>query len=81
LADDETLDEGAWGTAEMAAYYAVGVNRDNLAGAYGFHTGANVAFCDGSVRMLSSDIEFAALASIITRNGDEIIDDDDWRSQ
>lgn len=80
-ADDGTLDEGAWGTAEMAAYYEVGVNRDNLAGAYGFHAGANVAFCDGSVRMLSDDIEFAALASILTRNGDEIIDDGDWRSR
>jgi prepilin-type processing-associated H-X9-DG protein len=80
-ADAETLDEGAWGTGEMAAFYAVGVNRDNLAGAYGFHSGANVAFCDGSVRMLSDAIEFAALASLLTRNGDEIIDDADWRSQ
>jgi prepilin-type processing-associated H-X9-DG protein len=80
-ADDETLDEGAWGTGEMAAYYAVGVNRDNLSGVYGFHSGANVAFGDGSVRMLSDAIEFAALASLLTRSGDEIINDGDWKSQ
>ncbi len=75
-----TLNEGAWGTGEMAAYYAAGVNRDNLSGPYGFHSGANVAFCDGSVLLLSDDVEFAVLASMLTRDGDEIIDARDWQS-
>jgi prepilin-type processing-associated H-X9-DG protein len=70
--------EGPWATGEMASYYASGVNRDNLSGPYGFHSGANVAFCDGSVLMLSTDVERVVLTALLTRDGDEIIDAGDW---
>jgi prepilin-type processing-associated H-X9-DG protein len=70
--------EGPWATGEMASYYASGVNRDNLSGPYGFHSGANVAFCDGSVLMLNTDVERVVLAALLTRDGDEIIDAGDW---
>jgi len=32
--------EGAWATAELASFYAAGINQNNLTGIYGFHTGA-----------------------------------------
>jgi prepilin-type N-terminal cleavage/methylation domain-containing protein/prepilin-type processing-associated H-X9-DG protein len=77
--NSDTLDEGAWGTGEMASFYAAGVNRDNQSGPFGFHSGANVAFCDGSVQLLAEDVELAVLTSMLTRNGDEIIDVGDWQ--
>ena len=76
---DTTLSEGAWGTGEMGAFYAAGVNRDNLSGPYGFHSGANVALCDGSVLLLSDNVEFAVLAAMLSRDGGEIIDARDWQ--
>jgi prepilin-type N-terminal cleavage/methylation domain-containing protein len=76
---DVTPSEGPWATGEMAVFYAPGVNRDNFSGPYGFHSGADVAFCDGAVLMLSAKIEWAVLAALLTRDGDEIIDDADWR--
>jgi prepilin-type N-terminal cleavage/methylation domain-containing protein/prepilin-type processing-associated H-X9-DG protein len=71
--------EGPWATAEIGTMYSPGVNRENLSGPYGFHSGANVAFCDGSVQLLPADTEWEVLAALMTRNGDEIIDVDDWR--
>jgi prepilin-type N-terminal cleavage/methylation domain-containing protein len=76
---DTTLSEGAWGTGEMGAFYSAGVNRDNLSGPYGFHSGANAALCDGSVLLLSDNIEFAVLAAMLSRDGGEIIDARDWQ--
>jgi prepilin-type N-terminal cleavage/methylation domain-containing protein len=78
--NDGLLKEGPWGTAEMAAYYAAGVNQDNLSGPYGFHNGANVALCDGSVLLLNESIEFAILSAMLSRNGAEIIDSGDWQA-
>ncbi|MGD9636014.1 MAG: DUF1559 domain-containing protein [Pirellulales bacterium] len=75
------LNEGPWGTAEMAAYYSAGVNQDNLAGPFGFHHGANVALCDGSVLLLNDAIEFAVLSAMLSRDGQEIIDSGDWQAK
>jgi prepilin-type N-terminal cleavage/methylation domain-containing protein/prepilin-type processing-associated H-X9-DG protein len=53
---------------------ACAVNCSNQFGVYSFHpSGANVAFADGSVRMLSSSISPATLAALITRAGGEVI--------
>jgi prepilin-type processing-associated H-X9-DG protein len=70
--------EGAWATAEMGTFHAA-VNQDNHSGPYGFHEGANVAMCDGSVRMLHEGMQWEVLSAILTRDGDEIIADGDWR--
>lgn len=78
LAGNVALTEGAWATAEMGTFSAT-VNRDNHAGPYGFHNGANVAFCDGSVRLLTEGMQWEVLSAILTRDGDEIIADSDWR--
>jgi prepilin-type processing-associated H-X9-DG protein len=73
------LGEGAWATGELATYFAAGVNRDNLAGLFAFHSGANVAMGDGSVRMLAAGAEWGVVAALLTGAGDEIIADDDLR--
>ncbi|MEM9658200.1 MAG: DUF1559 domain-containing protein [Planctomycetota bacterium] len=70
--------EGAWATAELGSFRST-VNRDNYAGPFGFHSGAQVAMCDGSATLLRPDMEWEVLRAILTRNGDEIIDDGDWR--
>jgi prepilin-type N-terminal cleavage/methylation domain-containing protein len=70
--------EGAWATAEMGTFNAT-VNRDNHSGPYGFHAGAHVALCDGSVRLLAEGMQWEVLSAILTRDGDEIITDSDWR--
>jgi prepilin-type processing-associated H-X9-DG protein len=42
---------------------------------YGFHAaGANIAFADGSVRMLNRNIQLCVLAALVTRAGGEVVD-------
>jgi len=79
--DDKLREEGPWGTAEIATYDAAGVNQDNLRGPYGFHRGANVALCDGSVLLLDESIEFAVLSAMLSRDGQEIVDSGDWQAK
>jgi prepilin-type N-terminal cleavage/methylation domain-containing protein/prepilin-type processing-associated H-X9-DG protein len=56
---------------------ACAVNCSNQFGIYSFHTsGANVAFADGSIRMLSRSISPAVLAALITRAGREVVSGD-----
>jgi prepilin-type N-terminal cleavage/methylation domain-containing protein/prepilin-type processing-associated H-X9-DG protein len=54
-----------------------GINCSNGFGLYSFHTaGANVVFCDGSVRFLNSGINIATLSFLVTRAGGEVITGD-----
>ena len=71
--------EGAWATADFSSFYAAGINRDNLTGIYGFHTGAVVAMCDASVHLFSEDMEPEVVTALLSRNGDEIINTKDWQ--
>jgi len=71
--------EGAWATAEFSSFYASGINVDNLTGLYGFHPGAAAAMGDGSVRLFSLNMELAVVTALLTRSGEEIIDDADWQ--
>ncbi|NOZ41044.1 MAG: DUF1559 domain-containing protein [Planctomycetes bacterium] len=71
--------EGTWATAEFSSFFAAGVNRDNLTGIYGFHDGAIVVMCDGSAHLFSEDMEAEVVTALLSRNGDEIINADDWR--
>ena len=50
------------------------VNCSNQFGVYSFHTsGANVAFTDGSIRMLPNSLSPVTLAALVTRAGGEVI--------
>jgi prepilin-type N-terminal cleavage/methylation domain-containing protein/prepilin-type processing-associated H-X9-DG protein len=50
------------------------VNCSNQFGVYSFHTsGANAAFADGSIRMLTSSTSPATLAALVTRAGGEVV--------
>jgi prepilin-type N-terminal cleavage/methylation domain-containing protein len=71
--------EGAWATAEFSSFYAAGINRDNLSGVYGFHSGAAAAMGDGSVHWLDAHLDPAVAAALLSREGDEIVDGRDWR--
>jgi prepilin-type N-terminal cleavage/methylation domain-containing protein/prepilin-type processing-associated H-X9-DG protein len=54
-----------------------GINCSNAYGLYSFHSGgANVVYCDGSVRFLSNTTPILTLAYIVTRNGGEVIQGD-----
>lgn len=55
---------------------APGFGTDGSGGIYSFHAGgAHVAFGDGSVRFLHEKIDIAVLASLVTRNQNELIDE------
>lgn len=56
---------------------ACAVNCSNQFGIYSFHpSGANVAFADGSIRMLSNSTSPATLAALLTRAGGEVVTGD-----
>ena len=70
---DGWLDDGSgpWGPC--------GVNCDNVHEIYGFHTGgASVVFADGSVKFLRSTVKITTLAALVTRNGGEVLNPDDY---
>jgi prepilin-type processing-associated H-X9-DG protein len=53
------------------------INCNNSQGVYGFHTGgANIGFCDGSVRFFTPDLSVNTLLNMATRNGDEPLGSD-----
>ena len=50
------------------------VNCNNNWGIYAFHpSGAHIALCDGSCRMLSTDLDREVFAALVTKAGDETI--------
>jgi prepilin-type N-terminal cleavage/methylation domain-containing protein/prepilin-type processing-associated H-X9-DG protein len=52
------------------------INCDNDNEVYAFHTGgANVLFCDGSVRFVRSNINIVTFGALITANGGETVGD------
>jgi prepilin-type N-terminal cleavage/methylation domain-containing protein/prepilin-type processing-associated H-X9-DG protein len=70
-------------TNEGSEYPSTTVTAGNNAGnndeIYSFHRGgANVAMGDGSVKFIGETISVTVLRGLITRNGKEVINDDDW---
>ncbi len=70
--------EGPWATAELGTVSVNQVNEWNTFGPYGFHVVANIVLCDGSVHALAEDVEGSVVAALLSRNGREIIDANDW---
>ncbi len=70
--------EGPWATAELGTVSENRVNEWSTSGLYGFHVVANIVLCDGSVHALADDIEGSVVAALLSRNGREIIDANDW---
>ena len=76
--EDSLATEGAWLTSEYASFYAGAVNQDNHSGPYGYHSGASIAMCDGSVHFWPREIDAEVMFALLTREGSEIISDSDW---
>lgn len=76
--EGELPTEGAWVTSEYASFFAAGVNQDNHSGPYAFHKGASVAMCDGSVHFWPEEIAQEVMVALMTREGSEIVSDNDW---
>ena len=56
----------------LSAGWACAVNCNNAQGIYGFHPGgANVGFCDGSVRFLKETVAVPIVFALATRDGGE----------
>jgi len=70
--------EGPWGTCDFSSFYSDGVNSDNHIGPYGFHVGAHVVMCDGSVHLWAAGMAEEIIAALLSRDGAEIIEARDW---
>jgi prepilin-type processing-associated H-X9-DG protein len=79
IAEHVDPSEGVWGTCDFSSFYSDGVNRDNHSGPYGFHRGANVAMCDGSVHMWPEGMASEVVIALLSRDAGEIIDSGDWQ--
>jgi hypothetical protein len=71
--------EGAWATAEYSLFYGEGVNVDNHRDPFAFHNLVHVALCDGSVHAWAEDIAPEVIRALMTADGNEIIDVNDWK--
>jgi prepilin-type N-terminal cleavage/methylation domain-containing protein/prepilin-type processing-associated H-X9-DG protein len=71
--------EGIWGTCDFSSFYSDGVNQDNHTGPYGFHHGANVAMCDGSVHLWPEGMASEIIIALLSRDAGEIIEFEDWQ--
>ena len=46
---------------------------------FSYHRGGvNIVMGDGTVRFLGNNISVVVLRALVTRNGNEIVNDDDW---
>jgi prepilin-type N-terminal cleavage/methylation domain-containing protein/prepilin-type processing-associated H-X9-DG protein len=72
-----------WGrgaTADGTAFFGTcAVNCTNDREVYSFHAGgANVVFADGSVHFLGADVSIRVFASLVTRDGGEVVSAGDF---
>jgi prepilin-type processing-associated H-X9-DG protein len=60
-----TWGDGVWAAGEFGGFGKVSVNWANFPSIYSFHSsGAHVAMCDGSVRMLSTDTNLDVIVAL-----------------
>lgn len=73
-AHNNNFNIGTWGADGMSKNGPCAVNCSNYRGVYSFHTGgANFAFADGSVHLISSSLAPTAYYALITARGGEVI--------
>jgi len=70
--------EGPWITSEYSIFSVPALNKDNQKGIYGYHSGASVAMCDGSVHFWPSEIDSGVMFALLSREGHEIVSNGDW---
>ena len=73
------VQEGPWATAEYSSFLGSGVNQNNGADPYSFHSGAAAGYCDGSIQFWSPEICSEVLMALLSRDGHEVIDAADWQ--
>jgi prepilin-type N-terminal cleavage/methylation domain-containing protein len=71
--------EGAWATCDYGSFWGEGVNTHNFRDPYGFHRGANFAFCDGAVMLIAETVSPRVMVALLSRDGNEIVDTSDWQ--
>ena len=70
--------EGPWITSEFSDFSIPALNANNQNGIYGFHSGATVAMCDGSVHFWPEEIDSGVMFALLSREGQEIVSSADW---
>jgi prepilin-type N-terminal cleavage/methylation domain-containing protein len=80
-APNHTPSEGAWATCDIGFFFGFPVNTHNYRDPFGFHNGAFVAMCDGSVSLISESAPSSVVVSILSRDGNEIVSSDDWQAR
>ncbi len=71
--------EGAWATCDYGSFWGNGINTHNFRDPFGFHGGAVVALCDGSVTLLPETMSTEIMVSLFSRDGNEIVAATDWQ--
>jgi prepilin-type N-terminal cleavage/methylation domain-containing protein/prepilin-type processing-associated H-X9-DG protein len=60
-------------------YGPCAVNCNNIDEVYSFHiAGVNAVFCDGHVTMIRANVDIKVFAALVTRNGKEIVNPDNY---
>jgi prepilin-type N-terminal cleavage/methylation domain-containing protein/prepilin-type processing-associated H-X9-DG protein len=73
--------QGYTASTATTAGAACAINCNNGQGTYSFHPGgANLAFCDGSIRFISETIPVGLMMSLLTRDGNEELPPDELLS-
>jgi hypothetical protein len=71
--------EGAWATCDYGTFFGNGVNSHNYYDPFGFHQGAVIAMCDGSVMLMPESMPREIIVALLSRDGSEIITASDWQ--
>jgi prepilin-type N-terminal cleavage/methylation domain-containing protein len=78
---DHATSEWPAGVLTIGNITVVGNNAGANDELFSYHRGGvNVAMGDGTVRFLGENVNVVVLRALVTRNGKETIDDDDWAS-
>ena len=70
---------GTWATGDMAIFGDANIQKGNQSAPFSFHSGATVAMCDGSVHSWPASMDANVMRALLTADGNEIVDDDDWK--
>ena len=78
-ATEHSPSEGAWATCDVGSFYGNPLNSTNFYDPYGFHQGAIMTLCDGSVAVLPQTTAVPVIEALLSRDGNEIMSAADWQ--